>query len=158
MGDNPTRPCAGSGPCPVSNCTYQTGSNNALVHLSGVRYLTFDNFELTGLCWKNTNPGGTFVWYGGAVAGYQNPFNIQNLYIHGWTYTTAGRQGGGNGFSGYNQNYGVTLQYNVIDGSDSDDLALNPARWRDHGQQYLSHPPRQPFRVHEQRQRQLDPY
>jgi hypothetical protein len=126
MGDNPTRPCAGSGPCPVSNCTYQTGSNNALVHLSGVRYLTFDNFELTGLCWKNTNPGGTFVWYGGAVAGYQNPFNIQNLYIHGWTYTTAGRQGGGNGFSGYNQNYGVTLQYNVIDGSDSDDLALNP--------------------------------
>jgi hypothetical protein len=120
-GDNSTSTNA------VSSCAYQAGSNNVLVRLYPIRYITFDNFELTGLCWNTPsgNPGGTFVWFGGAVPGYQNPFNIQNLYLHGWTHTTAGTQGGGAAFSGYNQNYGVTIQYNVVDGSDSDDQSLD---------------------------------
>src|SRR5215831_232810 len=118
--DNPTSTNA------VSSCLYHAGSSNGMVNLYPVRYVTFDNFELTGFCWDNTANANYIVGYGGAVPGYQNPFTIENLYLHGWTHTTAGTQAGASGLTGYNQNYGVTLQYNVIDGSDSDHYSLQP--------------------------------
>jgi hypothetical protein len=111
---------------PVGSCSYIVGTSNILVYFSGVRYTILDNFELTGLCWNSASTGGEYLQDGGAIAGAGNPAYFQNLYMHGWTHTTAGTQGAGTGFQGYNQNYGETFQYNVIDGSDSDDLSLGP--------------------------------
>jgi hypothetical protein len=115
-GDNPTGTT-------VASCSHVPPSGDQ-VYLSGVRYVTFDNFEFTGMCWDGSVGNQNYLHYAGAVSGYQNPMNIQNNYLHGWTHTLAGTQGGGSGFSGYNQNFGATLQFNVVDGSDSDDLSL----------------------------------
>jgi hypothetical protein len=115
-GDNPTSTSS------VASCSYNSSD---MVYLSSFSYGFFDNFELTGQCW-NTSSGASYIHYTGAVAGNNNPTYIENNYVHGWTHTTAGTQAGGTGFQGYNQNYGETWRFNVIDGSDSDYHALQP--------------------------------
>jgi hypothetical protein len=64
-------------------------------------------------------------FYGqGASPGEGNGFIISNMYIHGWTHT-AGATAGADAFGTYNQAGGVNYEYNVVDGSDSDDKYLD---------------------------------
>lgn len=66
----------------VSSCSYQVGSSNNLIDVGFSKYVTLDNFELTGLCQNHVGqPSGddTYIRYGGANA----PLVYENLYIHG---------------------------------------------------------------------------
>ena len=117
-GDNPTSAS------PVATCTYQTaGGTNAMV-ITAPNSI-FDNFELTGLCGTTESASqGTsnthIAYYGTGIGGDGTSF-LTNLYIHGWTETTAivnankyacNILGGG-----YNGLQVITTL--VIDGSDS---------------------------------------
>ena len=126
--DNPTSTSA------VSSCAYRVGGSggaNQMVVLNGVKFIQFDNFEMTGLCWNDTGTGyqDQYINHNGASTGNSNGYIISNVYIHGWTHTAfhcgSGACGGAGAFEGYNQAGGVTLQYNVVDGSDSDDTTLD---------------------------------
>ncbi len=109
---------------PVSSCSYVIPSGNILVSISA-NYFIFDDFELTGMCWNNNTYGDNFyIKYGGVNSGNANYGYIQNNYVHGWTHTSGGTQSGGSGITDYNQAYGAVFRFNVIDGSDSDDLSL----------------------------------
>ena len=118
----------------VSGCAYQvgTGSNN-LVNINFAKYIYFDNFELTGLCQNDVGqPAGTdtYISYGGDQA----PIYITNNYIHGDSHVAfAGANSSGACTSStvcmnlYAFNgkvivgtVGETVQYNVVDFSDSD--------------------------------------
>jgi hypothetical protein len=128
--DNPTSSS------PVASCPYQIAPNsfvsfstNRVVYLNG-NYTIFDNFEMTGLCWNSNyqagGTGGIYVDYSGPSANNGNVAYVENNYLHGWTHTTAGAQAGGMGFFDYNQGYGETLRFNVVDGADSDVLSMVP--------------------------------
>ena len=126
-GDNPTSTSTSG----VASCAYQTaGGNNRMVWFNGVRYFTFDNFEMTGLCAASASASNDYISNVGAVAGYNNPANETNIYIHGWTYISQANGGPGQaGPTGFQSsgNYGFTYQFVVIDGSsDSDYHALSP--------------------------------
>ena len=128
-GDNPLNGCAGSGPCPVSSCPYAAigGSYNQLITFDGKAYNVFDDFEFTGMCWnQSTTAGNNYIAYYGPSQSSSTPyaFVAENLYVHGWTYTS-GFGGAAAAVSG-NASYccGVT-QFSVFDGSDSDDLAMS---------------------------------
>lgn len=72
---------------PVSSCTYTVGNTNVLLTLGGfVSYVTFDNFELLGLCWQNSTFAGQYINWQADNAGKGNI--LSNLYIHGWTHTS----------------------------------------------------------------------
>jgi hypothetical protein len=80
-GDNPTSTSL------VASCAYQTGaSNNAAAIYNGA---WIDNFEFTGFC-SSRNPASTNPSQD-IVVGYSGTGNVfeTNLYIHGWTATTA---------------------------------------------------------------------
>ena len=83
-----------------------------------------DNFELTGLCSNNTSPNGvvdTYIAYQGTGDGGTGTAFIENVYVHGWTATTATTGdtalpcvvigGGANGLQ--------VMDHVVVDGSDS---------------------------------------
>jgi hypothetical protein len=117
----------------VSSCTYQVAGsfwgNNTLM-LMGVATI-IDNFELTGMCSQdvNTQPGALdiYIAYGGTGIGGSGMAFIENVYIHGWTATSAAGTGGF-GYTGTliggGDNGLQTLDHIVIDGSDS-----NPGTW-----------------------------
>jgi len=127
-GDNPT-----STSTTLTSCPYQTppGANapatNDLISIAGDSYVTFDNFELTGLCESDLNDtkDDAYVNYGSATGPV-----FTNLYIHGWTHVAFS-----NGCSatqvcfnikamaGSGGPPGDTIAYCVIDGSDSDPSA-----------------------------------
>jgi hypothetical protein len=120
--DNPT---STSG---VASCTYTGAGGYQPVHLSYVRYLHFDNFEMLGMCWNASNQNSAgYIVYQGAVAGNGNPIYMENLYIHGWTHVSfgSGVSASVGAFAGYNQNYGGVIQFDVVDGSDSDPYSLS---------------------------------
>lgn len=115
-GDNPTSTSL------VASCAHQVGTDNNATALYNGEY--FDNFEMTGFC-SSRNPASTgpgqdiWIFYGGTG----NIFET-NLYIHGWTATTAA--GTSNStipctlLGGSTQ--GTAAQFligDVIDGSDS---------------------------------------
>jgi hypothetical protein len=122
-GDNPTSNSN------VASCAYQIPNTppdvtNTLVSLA--RNVYFDNFELTGLCVNASSPTsgttGTYIAYlGTGISGFGTVFET-NLYIHGWTATSAAGTGnntipvtvigGGNG--GLQNIFSI-----VVDGSDS---------------------------------------
>ena len=128
--DNPTNACPGSGPCPVSSCAHATigGSYNQMVEFPGLQWNILDNFEFTGFCWNNSPPfgGNVMLGYYGGSGNTPYYFVAENNYFHGWTHTSGGPQNGAYCMVG-NDNYaGSVLEFNVIDGSDSDDLSMNP--------------------------------
>jgi len=117
----------------VTSCAYTGSGGYQPVHLSYVRYLHFDNFEMLGMCWNASNQNSAgYIAYQGAVPGNGNPIYMENLYIHGWTHVSyTGNCGSGGvcasigAFVGYNQNYGGTIQFDVVDGWDSDPYSLS---------------------------------
>lgn len=129
-GDNPTQACPGTGPCPVSSCSYAAigGNYNQMISFNGKEYNVIDNFEFTGLCWnQSTYVGNNYIAYYGPSqsSSTQYAFVAENLYVHGWTFTS-GLSADGAAISG-NASYccGVT-QFCVLDGSDSDDTGMSP--------------------------------
>jgi hypothetical protein len=104
-----------------------------MVSLSGSIYIHFDNFEMLGLCWNASNQNSAhFIQYNGANSGYTNPVYMENLYIHGWTHVSyTGNCGSGGvcasvaAFSGYGQHPGGVIQFDVVDGADSDPYSLS---------------------------------
>ncbi len=64
----------------VTSCAYDEYNFNA-VNLNGVNYVTFDNFEFTGVCWTQ------LPTYGGANYFTRTGTHIilSNSYFHGWT-------------------------------------------------------------------------
>lgn len=112
----------------VPRCAYAVPNSNQMISFNRVDYVLFDNFEITGFCWSNSLPYGDNVMIEsrGPAPGLTPCYiTYEHLYMHGWTHTTAGTEGAGGGFQGYNQDFGVCFQYNVIDGSDSDDTSLS---------------------------------
>jgi len=128
----------------VSSCPYQIGSANDLVDVGFSKYIILDNFEMSGLCQIHTTQGApnaspptgdTYVRYGAAQA----PLTFERLYLHGSShlqfagYVSQGVCAGGtNGvvcanlasFQGSvnNGTVGETVQFNVLDYSDSDPI------------------------------------
>lgn len=130
-GDNPLQGCAGSGPCPVASCPHSGigGSYNQMVTFNGHQWNVFDDFEFTGFCWSSNSlsgSGGNVMLAYYAASGNPYFFVIERNYFHGWSHTSGGTQGGASAMEGNsNQGYGVVIQFNVVDGSDSDDLSLS---------------------------------
>jgi signal peptidase I len=105
----------------VSSCAYQVGNDNTMVSFNDRTYVTMDNFELTGLCENSSSgPYGSNTY----ISDYQYEL-YENIYAHGWTHTAFNCAGGGlcfamQVFDGSSNDPGSTIQYTVIDGSDSD--------------------------------------
>jgi len=109
----------------VSNCSYGYNSGQ-IFNVEGIRYFILDNFEFTGLCATcKTEDCTAYVTVAGAVSGAGNPGAIENLYIHGLTYSTASFQDAIDGIHESDEQYGYTMQFNAMDGSDSDYHALS---------------------------------
>jgi hypothetical protein len=136
-GDNPLNSVSGAS-AGVASCTY-SGGGATLVNFNHVRYYHFDDFELLGMCWGAT--GGAFISHNGTSQTYTqgqanpNPRWIERNYIHGWSHvvysTCVGCSSAGGGIAGVSgipsngQYYGVIMQFNVIDGADSDSYSLS---------------------------------
>jgi hypothetical protein len=97
-----------------SSCTYDDNNSTAAT-LSGVSYVTFDNFEFTGKCWGG-DPNGAYL----SLSSSPTHVTVSNSYFHGWTMAKTsdndrhfmiGSSGGGN--------TGNVFSGNVFDGSDS---------------------------------------
>ena len=123
--DNPTSTST------VGSCTHTIGG---FVSINPAGYMHFDNFELTGLCW-NSGPGGPnyIYWQSPNQNSNTPPFYIENNYVHGWTHTTYSTNCSDSlpcavatvAFGGPGNYGGVVLQFNVLDGSDSDDTGVS---------------------------------
>jgi hypothetical protein len=124
-GDNPT---TGFGTTKfAASCAFQDGASNTLVATGGNRTnIYLDNFELAGLCSKDTTGGATssdtYIAIGGTGSYGLGMIVEANLYVHGWSVTSnAGSSnnaipcnilgGGTNGLQ--------TITHIVVDGSDS---------------------------------------
>jgi hypothetical protein len=76
----------------VSSCAYDddgSGDTNSMVQIAG-SYVTYDNFEITGVCWSYNSPDFNHeramlnLEYGGGTSG----LIVSNYYCHGWTMTS----------------------------------------------------------------------
>jgi hypothetical protein len=118
----------------LSGCTYQIGAKNQMLWAASIVGVTFDNFEMMGMCQAAYNPFtyDTFIVDAGATYSL-----FSNLYIHGWTHKqfscslvngqATGMCYGANIFTGTQGSgfqLGMQYQYLVVDGSDSD-----PTSW-----------------------------
>jgi hypothetical protein len=121
-GDNPTSTSS------VASCPYQIGSNNTLVNLANISWVTLDNFEMTGLCQNDTGAPFAHDIYLVESAASNNIY--EHLYIHGWTALSFAGCSGTSGhcfnmfaFLGSNEDGDEHLQ-DVVDGSDSNPGSL----------------------------------
>jgi hypothetical protein len=115
----------------VSACGYQIGTSNDFVEASYVSYFIWDNFEMTGLCQSSTGQPAHHDEYF-SYGSIQGPDYFTNLYIHGASHLQFQAKNGANCtglvctnifvFTGgvNNGSVGETVQYNVVDFSDSD--------------------------------------
>jgi hypothetical protein len=127
-GDNAPTPNPGKWGDYVASCAYQIGPNNNMVSPNASN-LTFDNFELTGLCQDDLASSSVKNIYM-LTAGGNSSVTYKNLYIHGWTHLqfncTAGSPPSGHCFEimafygGSGSGAPITLNTVVVDGSDSD--------------------------------------
>lgn len=109
----------------VSSCSFGF-SGDQMVNVNGIRYFILDNLEMTGLCAIcKTEDCTAYVTVNGSVSGANNPGAIENLYIHGLTYSSASFQDAVDGIHESDLQYGYTMQFNAMDGSDSDYHALS---------------------------------
>jgi len=104
-GDNPVF----NGTSFPSSCTYDFGSPSVRSIVSLGSYTTFDNFEITGVCWSTVISGDP---------GWVNPGSndtISNVWFHGYTMTSTANDtlvmiaGAG----------GMTIDHDFFDGSDA---------------------------------------
>lgn len=134
-GDNPTSTSTTLTSCPYQIAPSSGGSSNTMLSMYSIAYNIVDNFELTGLCESDLNGSetDTYIRYGSAYA-----MTFLNLYIHGWTHVQFGNPSNPvectpttvcfniHGFQGGGEPLvpDDTVLFTVIDGSDSDPLAM----------------------------------
>ncbi len=113
----------------VSSCPFQVANTGQYVTNEFVSLAPdsiFDNFEMRGLCSKNSNGGngnqdGYVAYLGTGIYGTGMAFE-NNLYVHGWTATTTAGQGNnsqpcvlfGGGANGLQ-----SIDHLIVDGADS---------------------------------------
>lgn len=119
-GDNPLNTMPGVQNSQVSSCAHP---GSLAIQLAS-SWVTLDNFEFTGHCW-NTNSFGNNIMV--SVIGQSSPNGVivEHCYVHGWTNTVAGQAEGGTWVQSYSGEPGMSLLYNIVDGSDSDPATLN---------------------------------
>jgi hypothetical protein len=133
-GDNPANSSQSLGSCTYPN----VGSSDIFTDFSGSGFYIFDNFELTGMCQQTVGDHNTdhFINYGG-MTGFMFIFN---MYIHGWSHIAFAQPGNPIGsctpsticfeitaFGGSLNSGGPpddVLYYDVVDGADSDAVAM----------------------------------
>jgi len=138
-GDNPITTS------PVSSCSYDE-STASFVNLNNPN-VTFDNFEMKGLCWHGNQSRANENICCAQYLGKGQPanpvnINIENIYIHGWSHVTfncslnggepTGNCDGGQGITGdshSNGGQGNVIANVVVDGSDSDPLSFAAVLW-----------------------------
>jgi hypothetical protein len=118
----------------LSSCSHQIGSGNNMLNFSGSSHYILNNFEITGLCQNDAGqPNGTdqYISYGSSA-----DMQFLNLYVHGWSHVRFVDLNGGSGCgTGVCANMRVfsggggtapddVIHYDVIDGSDSDPVAM----------------------------------
>ena len=108
----------------VGSCAYDFSSTPNLINLSA-SFVTFDNFEITGVCWSTQiGDNGMINQNGGTTTNS----TISNLFCHGWTMTKGASDNfvcilslGGGTLNDYN-----VYANDVFDGSDSPHFAAGP--------------------------------
>jgi hypothetical protein len=116
-GDNPTSTST------VSTCTYQSGNSggtdDVFINISASPFQYIDSFEFTGLC--VTTNGGAYVLNNGLNSPPNTPMMTfyVNLYMHGWTATTATASGSSLVCTVFQGGALMTFDRVVVDGSDS---------------------------------------
>jgi hypothetical protein len=121
--DNPLNPRPGVVNSQVASCPFQVSGGNQEINIQASN-VTFDNFEFTGFCW-NSNTYGNGIMLKITAPSSPNGDTVEHCYVHGWTNTAAGQAEGGTWLESYNQEPGLSMLYNVVDGSDSDPSTLN---------------------------------
>jgi hypothetical protein len=113
----------------VSSCQYQVTGGNNLIAINPSAYLTFDNLELTGMCWTGT-PSGTNDIYlysqglSSGSGGVNSSSIVSNMYIHGWSHTS-GAAYYATAMRAYTENALPIYEFDVVDGWDSDDQVMD---------------------------------
>ena len=114
-GDNPTSTTT------VSSCAYHTGSRNYLVQLDASPYQYWDSFEMTGLCGDTPYSDSAYITNNGIDQPPNTPMMTfyVNLYMHGWTVSTATAQGSSLVCEVFHGGSLGTWDHVVVDGADS---------------------------------------
>ncbi len=114
----------------VGSCTFDQGNFSFLNAWSRSANFIVDNFEWTGLCWSGTNKHASYADIHDHVNVTATNRHIQNNYFHGWTHVTfncpSTNCNGLTVVSGpSDQTFGTgdTIMFNVIDGSDTDQVS-----------------------------------
>ncbi|MGB8832577.1 MAG: hypothetical protein WCC95_10540 [Candidatus Sulfotelmatobacter sp.] len=107
----------------VGSCSYDE-SGLQFINLTSLKYVTVDNFEWSGKCWKSNSTYTGVIYDPGATY-----MTFSNNYFHGWTTLSSSNDSDWAILGGspcctatYNQIVG-----NVFDGSDSSQAAANSA-------------------------------
>src|SRR3990167_2065035 len=102
-----------------------SGGNNRMLRFNS-GYVTFDNFELTGMRWISGAPFGGSAFINAGTSQY---LFIENNYLHGWTNNVS-TEDVGSGIMSTSQNpslnVGMEIRYNVFDGSDTAAVLADP--------------------------------
>jgi hypothetical protein len=127
--DNPLTPNPSVVGDSVASCAFQLGAQNKFVSLESAHFVTFDNFELTGLCSQILGgTGGDFYF---EEKGGSN-LTLSRLYIHGWThipFSCGGSPGYCFNLRAFDNSTNSVADFDfhnqiVVDGSDSDPAGL----------------------------------
>ena len=103
---------------------------NEFLDLSeGGEYVTVDDLEFTGAYWSNTSQGGN-IFLNANNSLYDT---VEQNYFHGWENSCSGSAGCDPGIAismtytdGTLPNNPGTIEYNVIDGSDTPEVEADP--------------------------------
>jgi hypothetical protein len=107
----------------LSRCAYQAGKTNVFFNFGNLRYITFDNLEITGMCSADASLNGYDMVF---EYGFSPNIIFQNIYFHGWSHVQFNCSAGGSCFDiflfrgGATSPPACTYRYIVVDGSDSD--------------------------------------
>ncbi len=124
----------------VNSCSYGIANGSNMLDVSWISYYVFDNFEMTGICMSSTGQ----PFSSNSYVAYNNPHGehvFENLYIHGWSHTSFAGANGSSACTGSNvcmdtyafagtPNNGIPSEkilFSVVDGADSDPVALGAA-------------------------------
>ena len=70
----------------IAGCAHSDDGLTYFVHGFQLQYVTFDNFEFTGMCWDAAASPSNFPGY--TANNLSTNLTWSNLYFHGWTHTT----------------------------------------------------------------------
>jgi hypothetical protein len=110
---------------PVLNAGQATVTEQNDFLVIGGSYVTFDNFEMTGLLVGAYLYGhNSYINTQGSTYG-----DLKNIYIHGWENSIAGTDSGyafSSDTHSPSYNVGMVIEQNVVDGSDTTEVKADP--------------------------------